>query len=164
MSEAYIGEIRLFAGDYAPVGWATCAGQMLPIAGNDTLFSLIGTTYGGDGIQTFALPDLRGRVPIHQGSLHAIGAQGGQEIVTLAPSHLPPHAHAAQGSTAAGQSDAPAGRVLAVPGSALTYSASGAVTPIGASSATGGNQAHDNMQPFLPLQFIIALEGIYPSQ
>ena len=162
MSNPYIGEIRLFAGNFAPVGWATCAGQLLPVAQYDVLFNLIGTMYGGDGETTFALPDLRGRVPIHQGPVHPMGAQGGEETVTVLATELPPHVHTAQGSTAAAQSGAPAGRVLAASGPAAAYSTTGAVTPLGVSSPTGGNQPHENMQPFLPLQFIIALEGIFP--
>jgi microcystin-dependent protein len=164
VSDPYLGEIRLFAGNFAPVGWAVCAGQLLPIAQYDALFNLIGTTYGGDGQTTFALPDLRGRVPIHQGPVHPTGEQGGQETVTLLASQLPSHTHPAQASTAVAQSGAPAGRVLAAAGPAAFYSAAGSVSSVGLSTATGAGQAHENMQPHLPLQFIIALEGIFPSQ
>lgn len=163
MSNPYLGEIRLFGGNYAPLGWAVCAGQLLPVAQYDALFTLLGTTYGGDGQTTFGLPDLRGRVPVHQGPLHTLGEQGGQETVTLLAGQMPAHSHVAQGSTAAAQSGAPAGRVLAATSAAPVYSTTGSTTSLGLTSAAGGNQPHENMQPFLALQFIIALEGIYPS-
>jgi microcystin-dependent protein len=163
VSNPYLGEIRLFGGNYAPLGWAVCAGQLLPVAQYDALFTLLGTTYGGDGQTTFGLPDLRGRVPIHQGPLHTLGEQGGQETVTLLAGQMPAHSHAAQGSIAVALSGAPTGRVLAATSAAPVYSTTGSTTPLGLTSAAGGNQPHENMQPFLALQFIIALEGVYPS-
>ena len=172
MSNPYIGEIRLFAGNFAPLGWAFCQGQLVSIADNDTLFSLIGTTYGGDGQQTFGLPDLRGRVPVHQGSgpglsTRVIGELAGTETVTLTTANLPAHSHAlvatsAPASTAAG----PAGGVLAS-ASVKVYGSGAPGTPLAAAAiaaTSGGGQPHQNMAPFLALNYIISLFGIYPQQ
>ena len=174
--QPYLGELMLFAGNFAPRGWALCSGQVLSISQNTALFSLLGTTYGGDGIRTFALPDLRGRVPVHQGTLggggtYAWGQSGGSETVVLAVNHLPPHVHAATttpttaSSLPATQTD-PEGHVFAVPtDGSLAYSptATGG-TASAITSATGLNQAHNNIQPFLCLNICIATVGSFPSR
>jgi len=166
MSTPYIGEVRIFAGNFAPVGWLLCQGQLLPISQYDVLFNLIGTTYGGDGQNTFALPNLASRIPYHQGSGYVLGQMGGVEQVTLTQQQLPVHTHQAMASgTAAGQ-PGPAGNTWGDWGQ--TVYASTALTPNAAMSAqallpSGGSQPHDNMPPFLCLNFIIATEGIYPS-
>jgi microcystin-dependent protein len=167
MSDPYIGEIRMFAGNFAPAGWAFCEGQLLPISENDALFTLIGTTYGGDGESTFALPDLRGRLPIHQGSGFTLGVQGGAEEITLTVDQIPAHSHPLFASTANGTSPNPQGNVPAqtptgiapyiqdVPSAGM---AAGAIGPV------GGSQPHTNFQPYLCLSFIISLYGIFPTQ
>lgn len=174
----FLGEIRLFAGNFPPRGWAFCDGALLAIAQNDALFALIGTTYGGDGQSTFALPDLRGRVPLHQGTLagnnYVIGQQAGAESVTLTSSQLPPHSHSASASLAAPPATGtgislagPGTYVPAAPGKPRLYAPAGsspAAMAAQAIQATGGGQPHNNMAPFLALSFIIALEGIFPSQ
>jgi len=174
----FIGEIRLFAGNFPPQGWAFCNGALLAIAQNDALFALIGTTYGGDGQSTFALPDLRGRVPLHQGSLagnsYVIGQQAGVESVTLTGNQIPAHSHSASASTALPPATGsginltgPATYVPAAPAKPKLYAPAGA-SPVAMSpqaiQPSGGNQAHNNMAPFLAVSFIIALEGIFPSQ
>ena len=158
---------------FAPRGWATCDGQLLSIAEYTALFSLIGTTYGGDGVQTFALPDMRGRVPAHQGQapgfpLFTIGERGGLETVTLNSSQLPIHSHNFNANSAAGDTGAPAGAIFANSGATdREYLASGlpneTMSP-NIVSQNGGNQPHDNMQPFLTVNFCIALYGIFPSR
>lgn len=170
--EYYIGEIRMFAGNFAPTGWAKCEGQLLSIAQNTALFSILGTTYGGDGQTTFALPDLRGRAPIHYGqgpglSNYVIGQQGGTETTTLTVNNLPAHNHSINGIVEDGNSASPTGNFPA--GTKLLdpeYSNSGTVTPMNANMAgyTGGNAPVNNMQPYLTVTYIIALYGIYPSQ
>ncbi|OGA81067.1 MAG: phage tail protein [Burkholderiales bacterium RIFCSPHIGHO2_01_FULL_63_240] len=174
MPTPFVGEIRLFAGNFAPSGWALCDGSMLSIAENETLFNLIGTTYGGDGQSTFALPDLRGRVPIHHGqgpglSNRVIGEAGGVEQVTLTAAQMPAHAHAMRASSAAASGNAGvAGSLLATPASTRLYG----TTPGGAGSsmspaalsASGGSQAHENRAPSLGLSCIISLFGVFPSQ
>lgn len=171
MSSPYIGEIRMFGGSFAPVGWALCQGQIMPIAQNDTLFNLIGTTYGGDGQSTFGLPNLSGRVPIHQGQgpgisqQYIIGQAGGVESVTLTTQQMPSHNHtfAASGSNANQQS--PANSLYAFMVAASPYFAGSVDSPMNASvlQPQGGNQPHENMQPFLVVSFIISLFGIYPT-
>lgn len=169
MSTPYIGEIRIFGGNFAPVGWAFCDGSLLAIAENDALFNLIGTTYGGDGVSTFALPDLRGRVPLHMGqgnglSPRALGAMGGVEVVALQPNQLPEHSHVAQADNADGTQAAPQNAIWAT--SALNQFSSNPINNTmnpAALGASGGKQAHENMLPFLTLNFIIALAGIYPT-
>ncbi len=155
----------MFAGNFAPAGWAFCDGSLLAISENDTLFNLIGTTYGGDGQSTFALPDLRSRVPMHMGSGFSLGQMGGEEQVTLTTSQIPAHTHVPQANTGSGTQANPAGNVWA--GSAnLPYSTSApsaAMAP-GAICPDGGSQPHDNMVPYLGINFIISLFGIYPSQ
>ena len=168
MSQSYIGEIRMFAGNFAPAGWALCAGQLLAISENDALFNLIGTTYGGDGQTTFALPDLRSRVPMHQGSGHVLGEMGGVEAVTLTTSQIPAHSHIAQASSA-GSATSPSGGVWANSPALQFAPVSPAPPPLvamnaGVMAASGGSQPHDNMLPYLAINFIISLFGIYPSQ
>lgn len=169
MSIPYVGEIRLFAGNFAPSGWMFCDGQLLTIADNDVLFILIGTTYGGDGQQTFALPDLRGRVPVHQGqgpgtSGRTIGELGGAETVTLVATQLPAHTHTLRASTLAATGSTPSSALLATT-SVASYDAGTATTPMAAGGvgATGGSQPHDNMAPTLTVNYIISLFGIFPS-
>jgi len=171
MSTPYIGEIRLFAGNFAPVGWAFCKGQLLAIDQADVLFQLIGTTYGGDGQQTFALPDLRGRLPVHQGQgsgtgNHTIGETGGTETVTLTVAQIPAHSHMLVGSGAAASAGNPAGAMLAAT-TVNSYDSTGtaAVTMAGSAlGSAGGNQPHENMAPTLTLNYIISLFGIFPTQ
>jgi microcystin-dependent protein len=165
VSSPYVGEIRLFAGNFPPSGWALCNGQELQISENETLFTLIGTTYGGDGEQTFAVPDLRSRVPVHQGSGFNMGEGAGEETVTLTTAQMPIHTHAAVGNATASTSTSPQGNLWANGGSSQfsdqapdAQLASGAVQPVGA------NQSHENMLPFLAVNFIISLFGLYPSQ
>lgn len=169
MSSPYVGEIRIFAGNFAPQGWSTCAGQTMAISQNDVLFALIGTTYGGDGVQTFNLPDLQGRAPIHQGNSFMIGERGGVESVALTVGQLPAHTHAVNSSSSRGNTSSPAGALWATDGTgvAAPYRKSGG-TPVALAPATvaqaGGGQAHENRQPYLALTYIIALFGIFPSQ
>jgi microcystin-dependent protein len=166
MAQPYVGEIRIFAGNLAPAGWMFCEGQLLPISEYETLFNLIGTTYGGDGQATFALPDLRGRVPLHQGNGFTLAETGGVENVTLTVSQIPAHSHPMLASTSPGTVNAPTGAVTASSPSVTLYindtpdanMASGAVTSV------GGSQPHNNFQPYLCVDFIISLFGIFPSQ
>jgi microcystin-dependent protein len=166
----YVGEIRMFAGDFAPVGWALCDGQLLPIAENETLFALIGTTYGGDGQSTFALPDLRGRAPVHMGTgagtTWTIGETAGAEVVTLTIHQIPAHTHSAGASSSLGSSDGPAGLVPAMDASGAPRFGTVADGALGASALTlvGGSVPHNNMQPYLTVNFIISLFGVFPSQ
>lgn len=172
MSDPFVGEIRMFGGNFAPVGWAFCSGQLVPISENDTLFNLIGTTYGGDGQQTFALPDLQGRIPIHQGQgpgisqNYIIGEKAGVESVTLTSQQIPVHNHALLASTGPANDASGANSVLATPPSIAPYFAAAPDSNLGAQSigAAGGSQPHDNMMPFLTVSFIISLFGIFPSQ
>jgi microcystin-dependent protein len=165
--DPFLGEIRMFGGNFAPQGWATCDGQILPIAQNTALFSLLGTTYGGNGQTTFALPDLRGRLPVHIGGGLTIGQAGGSETVILTTTNLPAHTHTANAASAA-TTLSPAGQYWAAdPGANVApYAAApdGRVMSGTAIGAQGGNQPHANMQPFLAVTLIIALEGIYPSR
>ena len=167
MSSPFIGEIRMFAGNFAPVGWAFCNGALIPISENDALFNLIGTTYGGDGQNTFALPNLQSCVPVHVGPGFALGQSGGAESVTLTTSQIPAHSHMPLCNSNAGTAAGPAGNVWAVPNPSVTiYSdvaPSLAMDPA-AVGLTGGSQPHDNMIPFLVINFIISLFGIFPSQ
>lgn len=173
--EPFIGEIKLFAGNFAPVGWEFCNGQFVSIAGNSALFSLLGTTYGGDGFSTFALPDFRGRIPLHQGtggglSPRVIGSQGGSESVTLNVNQIPAHSHVLLGTTATANAATASGNSLAnsVSGSSYHSGVGRGSTPVAMNTAalgnSGGNQAHDNVAPSLCVNFIIALEGIFPSR
>jgi microcystin-dependent protein len=167
MSNPYVGEIRMFGGTFAPAGWALCQGQLLPISENDVLFNLIGTTYGGDGQETFGLPDLQGRIPLHQGSGFTIGELSGVESVTLSTSQIPQHPHTMAGSNDQGSSNAPGNAVLASTPTAAQAFPYGTDPPRGSIDPSsiqpsGGNQPHENMQPFLCINFIISLFGIYP--
>jgi microcystin-dependent protein len=170
MGTPYVGEIRLFAGNFAPVGWAFCDGQLLPISENETLFQLIGTTYGGDGQSTFALPDLRSRVPIHFGngvglSSRVLAETGGVEAVTLTANQIPNHTHAFLASTGAGTQGNPAGAVPGQSPSVTLYLEEAPTVALNANAVApvGGSQPHTNMQPYQCLNFIISLFGIFPS-
>jgi len=165
--EAYLGQIILFAGKFAPVDWAFCDGTLLQISEYDALFSLLGTTYGGDGQTNFALPDLRGRVPIHRSSTHPVGQIGGTENVGLTTNMLPSHSHAVMGSNIAGTTNVPTDNLLAN-SSAQTYTVNPSTNIVGmnqnAISSTGNGLPHPNMMPFLALNYIICVQGIYPPQ
>jgi microcystin-dependent protein len=164
MAEPFLAEIRLMSFVFAPKGWALCNGQLLPINQNQGLFSLLGTTFGGDGRVNFALPDLRGRAPIHVGSGHTLGERGGEQAHTLSIAELPTHTHLVNASsTATGGSSSPSGNYLG--GGNNVYSSGSTLTSLqpGTVTNTGGSQAHLNMQPFLTLSFCIALQGIFPS-
>jgi microcystin-dependent protein len=170
MAQPYVGEIRMFAGNFAPAGWRFCEGQLLPISENETLFQLIGTTYGGDGQSTFALPDLRGRLPIHQGqgtglSNRVLAETGGAEEITLTVQQIPAHSHSMQASMNIATQSSPANNVLAQSTLAQMYVADVADTTLAPTSigATGGSQPHTNFQPYLCVDFIISLFGIFPS-
>jgi microcystin-dependent protein len=166
MSNPYVGEIRMFGGNFAPDGWMFCNGALLSIAENETLFVLIGTTYGGDGVNTFALPNLSSRVPVHAGNGYVTGQTGGAESVTLAPAQTPLHSHALMASSAVASVGSPGGAVLAAT-TANSYGSGAPSTPMGAGAigTTGGAaQAHNNMAPYATVNFIISLYGIFPSQ
>jgi microcystin-dependent protein len=172
MSDPFIAEIRIFAGNFAPRSWAFCDGALLPIATNTALFSLVGTTYGGDGRTTFGLPDIQGRAVIGPGSgpgltPRSLGVRGGTETETLTTAHLPAHTHAAVGAhPIPGDDDDPQDNLLAATPGANVYGAAGSLTDMAASSlsSTGGADAHTNLQPYLALYYIIALVGIFPSR
>jgi microcystin-dependent protein len=166
MAQPYVGEIRMFAGNFAPAGWMFCEGQLLPISEYETLFNLIGTTYGGDGQSTFALPDLRGRVPIHFGNGFTLAETGGVEEVTLTVSQIPAHSHPLLASTTGGNLNIPGGNLTGESAAVKIYIAdvaAGNMSPT-AISSTGGSQPHTNFQPYLCVDFIISLFGIFPSQ
>ena len=166
MAEPFLSEVRIMSFVFAPKGWALCNGQLLPINQNQGLFSLLGTTFGGDGRVNFALPDLRGRTPIHVGSGHTLGERGGEQAHTLSISELPQHVHTANASTAAATTNNPSNSlVLAQSTASSLYGGASnlqAMAPA-AIGNVGGSQAHLNMQPFLTLSFCIALQGIFPS-
>jgi microcystin-dependent protein len=167
MAQPYVGEIRIFAGNFAPAGWMFCEGQLLPISENETLFQLIGTTYGGDGESTFGLPDLRGRLPMHQGNGFVLAETGGAEEVTITVNTMPSHTHALLGTLNQGTGNAPASQALAqlTSQNAFAYGTDnppGTLSPNSISSV-GGSQPHTNFQPYLCLDFIISLFGIFPS-
>jgi microcystin-dependent protein len=164
MAEPFLSEIRIMTFNFAPKGWAFCNGQILPINQNQALFALIGTIYGGDGRVTFALPDLRARVPIHMGSGHTLGERAGEPAHTVSLTELPAHTHAAMASSTVGDAVNPTNAALAA--ASNVYRAADNLTPLNAASVTsvGGSQAHENRQPFLALSFCIALQGIFPSQ
>lgn len=168
MSEYYVGEIRPFAGNYAPVGWALCDGRLLSIAQYSTLYTLIGTTYGGDGQSTFALPDLRGRSAVHAGTVrdgtYVLGQRGGVEHVTLTPSQLPVHSHAPISAGTATTSSPAQSRWAAQASFAYTDAAPNAQLAPDALSPAGGGQPHDNMPPFVAVTYIIATEGLFPPR
>ena len=172
MAQPYVGEIRMFGGNFAPAGWMFCDGTQLAISQNDTLFQLIGTTYGGDGQSTFNLPDLRGRVPVHQGTNpgtgtnFTLGEQAGVESVTLTAQQMPQHGHTFQATTAIGTQANPGGNLLANSQGPQPYIQENPDGSLNAQALTlvGGNQPHENLQPFLGINFIISLFGIFPSQ
>ena len=163
MAEPFLSEIRIMSFQFAPKGWALCNGQLLPINQNQALFSLLGTTFGGDGRVNFALPDLRGRTPIHVGSGHTLGERGGEQAHTLSIAELPTHVHAAMATSALADTSVPTGNLLG--GVNNGYGASANLVSLIPSTVAnvGGSQAHLNMQPFLTLSFCIALQGIFPS-
>jgi len=167
MAQPYVGEIRIFAGNFAPAGWMFCEGQLLPISENETLFNLIGTTYGGDGQSTFALPDLRGRLPLHQGNSFVLAETGGAEQITLTVNQIPTHSHPLLGSTSLAADGNPGGKVEGEsrPGDNNFYQDLPLVQMNPASiGSVGGSQPHNNFQPYLCVDFIISLFGIFPSQ
>jgi len=165
MAQPYVGEIRIFAGNFAPFGWAFCEGQLLPISENETLFQLIGTTYGGDGESTFAVPDLRGRIPIHQGNGFILGETGGAEEITLTTSQIPIHSHPMLASSVLAQNPQPAGGVPAQTPTLQPYISDTGQVSLAPSAIVpvGGSQPHTNFQPYLCVDFIIALQGLFPS-
>jgi microcystin-dependent protein len=166
MAQPYVGEIRMFAGNFAPAGWMFCEGQLLPISEYETLFNLIGTTYGGDGQSTFALPDLRGRLPLHMGNGFTLAETGGVETVTLTVQQIPAHSHALLASANSASIANASGNVVAQTPSYTPYIAATPNTALSpaAIASTGGSQPHSNFQPYLCLDFIISLFGIFPSQ
>lgn len=173
MSESFVGEIKMFAGSFAPRGWALCDGQLLAVSQNDALFSLLGTIYGGDGRTTFGLPDMRGRIPVHQGSgpgltPRQIGAKSGTENEILNSNQLPVHNHGFQASASAADSGYPAGQLVADTEPASVYNATAPdnsnTMPTNTVGNAGAGQSHPNMMPFQCINFIIALSGIYPSR
>jgi len=177
MSNPFLGEIRMFAGNFNPRGWAFCSGQLLPIAQNDALYALLGTTYGGDGQNTFGLPDMLGRLPINQGqgpglSTYVLGQKAGTETVTLTQQQMPGHSHAFFATTATGSQPAPTNTsfpatligtatLYAIPGTSQLVQGAMNANSI---TAVGGNQSHNNLMPSLAINFIIALEGVFPSR
>ncbi|MBL8045417.1 MAG: phage tail protein [Anaerolineales bacterium] len=165
MAQPYVGEIRMFAGNFAPAGWMFCEGQLLPISENETLFQLIGTTYGGDGQSTFALPDLRGRLPLHQGNGYILAETGGVEEVTLTVSQIPAHSHPMLASTGPGTANAPQGHLTGEQSTLNLYIEDIPTSPLAAQAiaSVGGSQPHTNFQPYLCVSFIISLFGIFPS-
>jgi microcystin-dependent protein len=166
MAQPYVGEIRMFAGNFAPAGWMFCEGQLLPISEYETVFNLIGTTYGGDGQSTFGLPDLRGRIPLHQGNGFTLAETGGAEQVTLTVQQIPAHTHALLAANSVGNDPNPANNVLAESSATSLYQSGNPVTPMApqAVGSIGGSQPHSNFQPYLCIDFIISLFGIFPSQ
>ena len=165
MAQPYVGEIRMFAGNFAPVGWMFCEGQLLPISENETLFQLIGTTYGGDGESTFALPDMRGRIPIHQGNGFILAETGGAEEITLTTQQIPAHSHPMLAAVITGDSISPGGKVSSSSFNVTPYIndvPNGNFNP-GSVGPVGGSQPHTNFQPYLCINFIISLFGIFPS-
>jgi microcystin-dependent protein len=166
MGQPFVGEIRMFGGNFAPAGWALCDGSVMPISGNETLFTLIGTTYGGDGQSTFALPDLRSRVPIHVGAGFVLGQHGGAETVTLTATQMPIHSHPVNASSKGALSRDPAGNLWAAWNSNQFSDQTSGLVPMNAGTITnsGGSQPHTNLGPFTTVTFIISLFGIFPSQ
>jgi len=173
MGEPFIGEIRMFGGNFAPAGWAMCQGQLMAIAQNDTLFTLIGTTYGGDGQETFGIPDLQGRIPVHSGQgpgitqNYILGQKVGVESVTVTTNQIPIHTHALQAAAEVGQQPQPQNAFLAQSGVGFMYVAfSNPLANLNANSLppAGGSQPHENMMPYLCITFIISLFGVFPSQ
>jgi microcystin-dependent protein len=174
MGEPFIGEIRMFGGNFAPAGWAFCDGQLIPISENDALFTLIGTTYGGDGQETFAVPDLQGRIPIHAGAgpggiTYQLGEKGGVESVTLTVNQIPTHSHVPVASTNPGTVSSPLGAIFSACGTGEQIYSTPPNPPASAMMAnailpTGGSQPHENLAPYLCISFILSLFGVFPSQ
>jgi len=171
MADPFVAEIRIFPFNFAPKGWAWCDGQLMPLSQNTALFSLLGTTYGGDGKSTFALPDLQGRAPMHPGqgpglSLHDLGETGGSETVTLLESEIPAHSHAISVSQADGLGSSPAGEQFSTGIGIGMYAAPGAIVQLNpsATAPAGGDQPHNNLQPYLTFYFNIALQGVFPPR
>jgi microcystin-dependent protein len=164
MAEPFLAEIRLFSFVFAPKGWALCNGQLLPINQNQALFSLLGTTYGGDGRTTFGLPDLRGRIGIHEGNGHTLGERGGTDAVTISISQLPTHLHQLNASNVNADSPIPTADLLGQFNNAYRQPSNLIALDPSSVSNTGGSQPHENRQPFLALNYSIALQGIFPSQ
>jgi microcystin-dependent protein len=167
MAQPYVGEIRMFGGSFAPAGWMFCSGQLLPISENETLFNLIGTTYGGDGQSTFALPDLQSRVPIHFGNGFILAETGGAEDVTLTVNQIPSHTHPLIASTQTGTDKSPNGRITDQTSAGVQiYIEESTDQPMATNAIgpQGGSQPHTNIQPYLAINFIISLFGIFPSQ
>jgi microcystin-dependent protein len=164
MAQPYVGEIRMFGGNFAPAGWMFCEGQQLPISEYETLFQLIGTTYGGDGQTDFKLPDLRGRLPIHQGSGFVLAEIGGTETITLTVPQTPAHSHPLLAQEKPGKFSSPAA-MLPAPSALRQFASSSATASMAATaiSITGGSQPHDNFMPYLCVNFIISLYGLFPS-
>jgi microcystin-dependent protein len=165
MAQPYVGEIRMFAGNFAPAGWMFCEGQLLPISENETLFQLIGTTYGGDGQSTFALPDLRGRLPVHQGNGFVLAETGGAQEITLTVNQIATHSHPLLATTSPGATTNPQSNLVANSPNVQVYIediTSVNMSPL-AISAVGGSQPHTNFQPYLCVDFIISLFGIFPA-
>ncbi len=168
MAQPYIGEIRLFAGNFEPAGWMFCNGRLLPISENETLFQLIGTTYGGDGENTFALPNLAGRIPLHMGNGFVLAEMAGVETVTLTAQQIPVHSHATLATLNPASGTTPSPAVLTALAQAATITPYGTDAPLGTLhpstvGPSGGSQPHENMQPYLALNYIISLFGLYPS-
>lgn len=165
MAQPYIGEIRMFAGTFAPAGWEFCEGQVLSIAEYFFLFEVIGTTYGGDGVETFALPDLRGRIPIHQGNSFIVGEMDGVETVTLTSNQIPAHTHALLASPQSATETTPSSTVVPASPAPTVYSPRTPITTLSPImvGVMGGNQPHNNLQPYLCINFIISLYGLVPS-
>jgi len=172
MADPFLGEVRMFAGTFAPVGWELCNGQLLSIAENDALYNLLGTTYGGDGVNTFGVPDLRGRSPVHQGqgqglSNRVLGQLTGTETVTLTAAQIPAHYHPVHATNTAGTASIPTNNVWGQGSTGekqYTQNAPNVSMSANCTTSTGGSQPHENMMPFLAVSFIIATQGIYPSQ
>ncbi len=171
MSEPFVAEIRPFAGNFEPTGWAFCDGRLLSISQNTALFSLLGTTYGGNGTSNFALPDLRSRAPMHAGdgpglTPRSLGESAGAESVTISPAQAPPHTHTLHASSTVANTASPSGNALANSGAASLYASGPADTPLSSSAVTpaGGEQPHNNLMPYLTVRFIIALQGIFPAR
>ncbi len=165
MAQPYVGEIRMFGGNFAPAGWMFCEGPLLPISENETLFQLIGTTYGGDGQSTFGLPELRGRLPLHQGNGYVLAQTGGVESVTLSTAQIPSHTHALLSNGGTASEASPAGAVLAEQLAVSAYQSAAPAVAMAPQSIgpVGGSQPHTNLQPFLCVDFIISLFGIFPT-
>ncbi len=166
MAQPYVGEIRMFAGNFSPAGWASCNGQLLPISENETLFQLIGTTYGGDGEETFALPNLQSRIPIHQGNGFILAETGGAEEITLTTNQIPSHTHPLLVNPGAGTSNSPTDHVLAASPTLDMYRETNPSVALAANmvNPTGGSQPHTNLQPYLVINFIISLFGLFPRE